>query len=215
MPASARRTARKSINTDDRQQNGEPPASTFAAQIADNFTTNKAHSKHQDRGQLRTLLREILNAKEDVYDSASPKSSLEENCRLVYVVFTAGVEAEIYDDPFNDQDDQDDLVDLVDQIVESLKVVELTLRKSPEILYHCLEGSEHFVDTVCPLYIWLLPKLFNLLGHTKDITIILETVQVFKTILAIDQKRISTAENLRSISRYLGRCVLGSCFRLI
>lgn len=197
--AQGQNAAKETIN------NGEPPASTLAAQIVDDLTRGKNHPKHQDQERFRSLLREILdtnNEDGDVITQGIEKNT-NVNCRLIYVVIRAGLEASFNGDPFEKQDE------LNKQAVESLSVVQLTLRRCPEVLFTVLERGETDLQLDGPLYLWLVPRLFTILGHNEDREVRLGVLRVLQTTLLVGRKGHLKQIKFQLVLKYIQGCVKG------
>lgn len=166
------------------RQNGDFPASTIAAQIVDDhLTRGRIHPKHQDREKFRRLLREILYSDENTDEVTRViETDNNVNCRLIYVVVRAGLEPALNEDPFEKKDE------LIKQALESLSVVELTLQRSPDVLFSVLEGRESDPQLDGPLFLWLVPRLSIMLGRTKDKEIHEGILRVLKTTLVMERK---------------------------
>ncbi|KAI9709715.1 MAG: serine/threonine-protein kinase M1 [Bogoriella megaspora] len=133
-------------------ENGPPP-STLAAQIVRNHETGAQVQKEEQRSTFGDLLQEILNS------AASEETELEVNYKLVRVVTEAGLDCFLHDDPFTRRGS------LVDQGKDSVSVIELTVRRQPQLLFSTRpkqNGTQQ--DT---LFAWILPRILALLGNSK------------------------------------------------
>lgn len=185
--------------------NREPPASTLAAQIVDDLTRGKSHPKYQDQERFRSLLREILDTNNEDGDEITQaiETSTNVNCRLIYVVTRAGLEASFSGDSFEKQDE------LNKQALESLSVVELTLRRCPEVLFTVLERGETDLQLDGPLYLWLVPRLFTVLGCNEDREVRLGVLRVLRTTLLVGRKGHPEQIKLQLVLKYIQGCVKG------
>lgn len=186
------------------KQSGHLPPSTIAAQIVDDHSTQgRNHPKHQDREKFRRLLREILNTDENSQDSDHLiETNSDVNCRLIYVVIRAGLEPSLSEDPFEKQGD------LITQALESLSVVELTLQRFPEVLFSILEGRDSDPLLDGPLFLWLLPRLFMIIGRSIDNKIPLGILNVLKTIL-ITERKCRPQKKPQIVLQYMQGCIQG------
>lgn len=204
MQPSARRLAQGLTIPNETLRNGDSPASTLAAQIVDNLARAKNHPKHQDQGQFRKLLREILDTDEDGDEATrATETNISVNCRLIYVVIRAGLEASFNQDPFVKQDGW------IKQALESLSVVELTLRRCPGVLFSILKGCETDLQLESPLYLWLLPRLFIILIRIDNKEVRLGVLQVFRTVLMVEKRDHFNHLKLQSVLKYVQGCING------
>ncbi|MCJ1379315.1 serine/threonine-protein kinase M1 [Xylographa soralifera] len=146
------------------QTNGYPPPSTFAAQIVDNLASARRLSNSTDnQADLRQLLQMILDADRDGDPlSEAIETSIEVNYRLIYTIVRAGLEVLSSYNPF------DNTRDVQVQALNTLAVVDLTIRLYPEVLFWVPSNNDPTVRPGGPLFLWLVPQLINLLGHRFD-----------------------------------------------
>lgn len=204
MPSSARKIAQGYTGSSIfRQNGGNPPASTVAAQIVENLTQGQYPARQPDKAEFQRLLHEILNPDDDgdgdgddVAESIG--TNVDVNCRLIYVVVRAGLDALSNQDAFEDEDE------IHKQAVASLSVVELTVRRSPEVLLSTLHGPPQ----VGCLYLWLVPRLFIILGSTEAKDIRRHICEVFKTILLAGKASFNQNKFL-VVQKYLQGCIKG------
>jgi serine/threonine-protein kinase ATR len=133
-----------------------PPSSTIAAQIVHNRA--KATREEPEYQELfGKLLQEYLK------DPIVEEASLETNAQLISVVAEAGLDAVRKDDPFAPDA-------ATRRAVDSLQVIQLTVQRSPRILF--FNGSTTALDgSKPPLILWLLPKVLGLAGPRRTQTI--------------------------------------------
>lgn len=200
MSSSARKIAQSHAGLSTfRQNGGNPPASTVAAQIVENLTQGQYPARQPNKEEFQRLLQEILNPDDDADDVAdSIETNVDVNCRLIYVVVRAGLDSLSNPDAFEDQDE------IHKQAVASLSVVDLTVRRSPEVLLSTLHGPQQ----VGSLYLWLVPRLFMILGSTEDIEIRRRICDVFKTMLMAGKASFKQNQFLL-VQKYLQGCIKG------
>lgn len=132
--------------------NGEgPPPSTLAAQLVRDHTESKPRIGDATFSQL---LQEILGSQH------APELDPTINFRLIQVIAEAGLDVLHTHDPFVRRDE------LVQQAADSLAVMTITLRRSPELIFYDSLG----VPTNPPvpnLLQWLLPKLLRGLSNDQ------------------------------------------------
>lgn len=188
----------------DTRPSGDPPTSTLAAQIVDNLSQGRINPNHEDRENLRKLLQEILSTDDESEEAIEMiESRVEINQRLIYVIVKFGLECLTNDDPFNDPNG------LKKQAIESLSVVELTLRRSPEVLFSVTQGYGKDLPLNGPLHLWLIPRLFQFLIRIEDRDICQRTLQVLQTTLGVERKPSLLQGRFQVILRYTQGCIKG------
>lgn len=193
-----------------RLRNGEPPPSTFAAQIVHNLENAKDQPFRASSGiHLRELLQRILDADRvgNAEDGAF-EDSLEVNHKLICVVVRACLlSPAINADPFEKQKD------VHDQAYDSLAVIEVTIRRCPDVLLALIRGTESYAGPEGPLFLWLIPHLLNLLGDPRgDDELCAGIKRVIRTALFANG-RANTS--FRSMLRFVQGCLEGECFCLV
>lgn len=186
-------------NGQQEMQSDAGPAHTFFALHLSRISPS-ANKKQQINQQTFSLLREEL------LKSADEHSTFESNSADVYnlicVVLKAGLQ------PFF-RLDQTKNSDLEIQILDCLDIIELAIRKSPEVL---LRGSNPLIDQYdvnAPLYSWVINCLVRLLlmpGHSK----IHEKTCSTLTGLCVVQAKVSYLRSFDSISVLVRACADGA-----
>jgi serine/threonine-protein kinase ATR len=183
--------------------NGEPPPSTLAAQIVQNFETSDKRPKGNARVHLQELLHMILEGDED--DVASQRAfddTLEENYRLISVITKACIEPLLSENPFDEQES------LRSQARDSLAVVDLTIRRSPDVLFLVPPGRSVTSSPNGPLFLWLIPHLINVIT-TNDETITDGVQKVVQSVLWAQRRPCAYRHGRQCVLRYLQGCVRG------
>lgn len=117
--------ARRPQITNGVRHNGDaPPPSTLAAQIVQNQTRQAGHPSDGEPNVFTQLLHELLNN-----PAAAQESDVQVNAQLISVVAEAGLAPLIQDNPFVQLDA------LLSRAVDSLAVIEATIRRQPEVLF--------------------------------------------------------------------------------
>lgn len=204
MPINTRRSTQGFLSSND-----DLAASTFAAQIVDNLSSGKFSSKNEDREKFRKLLQEILHTDDDGDEiTEAVEKNVDVNHRLIYVVVRAGLESLLNEDPFIDRDE------LKKQAVESLSVVELTVRRSPEVLFSVLQRPETDLQITGPLYLWLIPKLFIVLVRIEDDDVRQKILQVIQTAIVSESKAWLHQYKFSLTLTYIQGCIKGSLMQM-
>lgn len=204
MHSGARKSAQIYAGSVTSRHNGEnPPASTVAAQIVENLTQGNYPARQPDKDKLQRLLQEILNPDDDGDDGSDKiETNIDVNCRLIYVVVRAGLESLSNKDNFENPDE------LHKQAIASLSVVELTVRRSPGVLFSTLHGQESYPQQVGPLYLWLIPRLFIIIGSTEDNDVRRCICEVLKTAMMAEKANFKRSK-FQHIQKYLQGCIKG------
>lgn len=150
--------------------NGDLPPSTRAAQLAEHLTNNQTQAQDSDSESFQQLLREVLAGNFD--QSTEDDLEIEVNGRLIFVIVRAGIEAAISPSPFISSSS------LRKHVVDSLRAIELTVQRSPGVLYTAAPSPPENDEPGVPLYQWLLPKVLALLSKN-------EFLELFDQIVAL------------------------------
>ena len=184
--------------------NAIPPSSTLAAQIIDNFADADRQQAPNSQAVLRQLLREILDTDQGVKSSKhSVESNTEINHRLIYVIYRAGVETLDNNDPFNRESD------LRTQALDSLAVIDLTIRQSPDVLFYIPQPNGTRNQPDGPLFLWLIPHLTNLLIYPKSTEIQAGAESILKNALSVQNISTASKTRLQPIRKYIQGCIKG------
>lgn len=142
-----------SLGGDDLTDANLPPPSTLAAQLVRNHV-DTARGLHQPDTTVtfRQLLQEILSK------SSVPETDPDVNHKLIKVVVEAGLDVLFQDDPFAQWDF------LIPQAIDSLAVIQSTIQRQPDILFHNASTSSNQNPH---LLLWLFPKLLMISKHPK------------------------------------------------
>ena len=186
--------------------NGEPPPSTLAAQIVHNIETANDRPGGNARAHLQELLQMILQGEVDD-SSASQRAldeTLDENYRLITVIVKACLEPLCSDDPFVDRSA------LRRQARDSLSVVDLTIRRSPDVLFRIPTQQTPSVSYGGPLFLWLIPHLINSV-RTEDEDVLSGTNKIIETALWAQRRPASLIYGRQPVLRYIRGCMRGKC----
>lgn len=111
--------------------NGDaPPPSTLAAQIVQNQSRPTAPSQNGETATFAQLLHEILHD-----HAATPETDVQVNVKLINVVADAGLAPLADGNPFAQWDV------LIPQAVDSIAVIEATIRRQPEVLFSAISPN--------------------------------------------------------------------------
>ena len=187
------------------QANGDPPPSTFAAQIVQNLTS---HGRRSGRGtspsHLRQLLQRILDGdRSDDPQAGTIETDLDVNFRLIYVIVRAGLEILSSPNPFDDEED------IKYQALDCLAVISLTIKRSPKVLFHAPGPHEPDVGPKGPLFLWLIPQLIGLLRPNSDKRLLDAVMTVLKAALVARSGSLSLKSRTNPVLKYIRGCLNG------
>lgn len=140
---------------------GGPPPSTLAAQLVENISTSARSSRSDENSELRGLFAIIQRVKDDPTILKSLEDRVGHNHMLTYVycrVVLAGLKL---DDPRVTRDH------IRTEVVKALNFLRFTIKETPSVLLHASDQHGFMFRGTQPLWVWLLPQLFVLLGHHK------------------------------------------------
>jgi hypothetical protein len=187
------------------EQHHIPPASTAAAQIVNNISTNAGEvSQSGDREYFEQLLLEILNSDDALTNGSGPEQDLETSYNLIRIVTNAGLLCLQKDDPFLS------VKRLMPQAYSSLAVLLITVKRTPEVL---LESgtSDSGIGGMgrVPLLFWLMPKLIALIGRPDDGAFQMQLLDLLIFISAAANRASLRREARLVLSKYLKAIVAG------
>lgn len=188
------------------QPNGDLPPSTIAAQLVNSLTRGQQYPNYQDRADFECLL-QIFETEQDGEQHAGTHEEAEESAKLIDVVIKAGLDALLRDNPFESQDT------LVTQASRSLGVMDITIKRCPEVLF--FRGSQQEADSeLCgPLYLWLVPKLLIVDSIGQNQVLHAASTKVLHSIIAVEREMRSKGPRLHHIHRYIIGCTRGKMLR--
>ena len=193
-----------------RLENGPPP-STYAAQIVDNIESarSRTHSSGS-RPHLKELLNRVLEAdRRGIFADAAFDSSLETNHKLICVILRACLSFSGGTNPFEIQGD------VYEQARDSLAVIQLTIRRGPEVLWASPQGEGTYGKPEGPLFLRLVPCLLNLLHHRDGPDIRNGAQEVLQTVLNVQRKPSRPKRTGDRITKYVQGCIDGKLEDLI
>ncbi|KAF2115782.1 hypothetical protein BDV96DRAFT_599348 [Lophiotrema nucula] len=133
-----------------------PPPSTIAAQIVNNASNVKAQQQGDLKVAFPDLLKEYLKY---LNESSRDESDPQLNAQVIAVIAEAGLGPLLHDNPFAPGSTHE-------QGVDSLLAIKLTIKRRPPLLLSS-KDEEPEGSLQPPLFIWLVPKLLGLLGHSN------------------------------------------------
>ena len=187
-----------------RLQDGPPP-STYAAQIVDNIESARSRPYPSgSRLHLKELLHRVLEAdRRGIFADGAFDSSLEVNHKLICVIVRACLTFSHAQDPF------EALGDTSVQARDSLAVIQLTIRRCPEVLWVSLQGEDNYARPEGSLFVWLVPHLLSLLHYKNESDIQNGVQNVLETMLNVRKRSSKTKGTGQRMVRYVQGCVDG------
>jgi hypothetical protein len=137
-----------------------PPPSTLAAQLVENLSPSAKSSRSDENRELKSLFAIIQQVKDNPELLRSHAERVEHNHMLIYVYSRVVLDNIKPDDPFLDASH------ICTEALRAINFLRFTIKETPSVLAYT--GQHGFVFRGRePLWIWLLPRLLRILGHTK------------------------------------------------
>ena len=190
------------------QSNGDLPPSTIAAQLVNNLTRGKHypnhqdHQDHQDRADFENLL-QIFETEQDGERHTDTPEEAEESAKLIVVVVKAGLDPLLRENPFQGHDV------VVKQASRSLGVIDVTMKRCPQVLQFHRSHQEVDPKLCSPLYLWLVPKLLIVGSNRQDQRLVSASTAVLHTMMGIERRMRSKDLRLLNIYAYIIGCIEG------
>ncbi|KAF8469032.1 hypothetical protein BDZ91DRAFT_776018 [Kalaharituber pfeilii] len=181
----------------------EVPPSSLAA-IVQNLSKANGTPQLTGRDDFQQLLAELLGPSEsDGGDGMTLEEDVVMNYRLIQIVTSAGITVLLQDDPFAVQED------LLLQASNSLLVIRKAIRRGPQVLF-CpppLNNELNESDQTI-LFLWLLPRLFPLLGHPNAEKLLNNLLETIECVFVAATKIPEAWKYLKELISYCRSCFL-------
>ncbi|KAF5985926.1 uvsb pi-3 kinase [Fusarium coicis] len=138
-----------------------PPPSTLAAQLVENISASTKSSKSDENSELKGFFAVIQRVKDDPTLLKTPEDRVEHNHMLIYVYSRAVLEGIRLDDPFLDR------TQVRTEGLKAISFLRFSIKETPAVLKHRVGEQEYMFRGREPLWVWLLPQLLRLLGHSQ------------------------------------------------
>ncbi|KAJ4323015.1 serine/threonine-protein kinase M1 [Fusarium piperis] len=138
-----------------------PPPSTLAAQLVENISASTKSSRSDENSELKGLFAVIQRVKDDPALLKTPEERVENNHMLLYVYARVVLDGIRLDDPFLDW------AHVRTEGIKAINFLKFTIKETPLVLKHKVNGQEFMFRGQEPLWVWLLPQLLRLLGHPQ------------------------------------------------
>lgn len=139
-----------------------PPPSTLAAQLVENISASTKSSKSDENSELKGLFAIIQRVKDDPTLLKSINERVEHNHLLIYVYTQVVLDGIKFDDPFLDR------AHVRAEALKTINFLRITLKETPTVLAYKPDGEALLYRGSEPLWVWLFPQLFRLLGHPQS-----------------------------------------------
>lgn len=173
-----------------------PPSSSIAAIVQNYSKAGEGPAGLPNKDAFQQLLAEILGPE----DSGSFDEDISTNYKVLQVVTSAGLSILFQDDPFAQIDDQ------LQQASNSLLVIKLTVQRTPAVLF-CPPPAENSQPDQLFLYLWLFPRLFPLLGHSKARGLAMELLETIEAMFFAVANLPQYWKHLKTMAGYCRSCL--------
>ncbi|KAK3987423.1 hypothetical protein QBC44DRAFT_351810 [Cladorrhinum sp. PSN332] len=148
---------------------GGPPPSTLAAELVEDISGSGSSRlpNSDENAELKRLSAIIEKVKNDSTFLQTEEERVEHNHLLVYVsgaLFLKGLIPND-DDPFADHEK------LRARALQVINFLHATIKETPIILTRATDGNTFLLMGCEPLWLWIIPKILNLLGHRRYLPI--------------------------------------------
>ena len=198
--ASEPRLARQSYLNGSVRPHEPPPSSILAARLAP--ANGKSTTLDLDRENFTQLLDESLGCDSDRQPNLGNEPVV--NHKLIGIIVKAGLEHAVNQpqDPFAG----DECSDVESEALRCLEVIQLAVSKCPEVVYQLSTQDEPgHKDHGIPLFVWLIPRLANILVRWDSPTDQLQSAlwATIACIIGSETRCRRASPSCRSILRYV------------
>lgn len=185
-----------------------PPPSTYAAQIVHNLESAKARPQLSGhRPQLKDLFKKVLDLDElGAVDDETFERNLEINHKLIWTIVKGCLILHGTGNPFDNHHD------VVEQAKDGLAVIEVTIRRTPAILFLSIPEDAGYSRNEGALFQWLIPHLLTLLHLDHGKSIQDGARKVLGTMLSVQIQSSAKRRVKQPISRFIRGCMHGKKF---
>jgi serine/threonine-protein kinase ATR len=180
---------------------GGPPPSTLAAQLVENISPTAKSSRSDENSELKGFFAVIQQVKDNPDVLKTPDDRVEHNHMLIYVYSRVVLESIRLDDPS---------LDRAQSLVEALKAINFlrfTIKETPLVLLYRVKNETYLYRGQEPLWLWLIPQLLRLLGHTQGPDLDRHIEDFLQFLLAIVAHSGALWEIGTSLALYLRSCI--------
>ncbi|KAK5663169.1 hypothetical protein OQA88_6586 [Cercophora sp. LCS_1] len=146
--------------------NSDPPPSTLAAQLVGNIpTSNRSSRPDAVVEELKRLSAIIDRVKDNPGVIETDQERIEHNHTLIYVCGGVVLDSLKWNGIFANYDQ------LRDSASKTINFLIVTLKETPTVLEYTADEGSFLSRGSEPLWVWILPKVLKMLGHSKSLTL--------------------------------------------
>ncbi|KAK3372021.1 phosphatidyl inositol 3-kinase-like protein [Podospora didyma] len=143
-----------------------PPPSTLAAQLVENISaSSRSLSRPDEDSELKRLASVVNNYLENPDQQKTPEEHVEHNHLLIYVCCGVALDSLKWDDPLADP------VHLRTVALKAINFFKVMIKETPAVLTYTTDGTTFLFRNTEPLWLWILPKMLKIMGHSKALPI--------------------------------------------
>lgn len=153
----------------------DAPPSTLAANFANNLSTTRRPSRHDDQDDFQQLLLDVSKYEESPHGVTTIEERLEHCQELIYVVVIGVLEPLTKGNAsVNEQDQLQKASEGFDVLIATMEEFPIVLDQVPGQRVQMLSGSD------APLWMWLFPQVLALVGSKRCETLKDKITDFFK-----------------------------------
>lgn len=183
-----------------------PPPSTLAAQLVENISASTKSARSDENSELKGLFAVIQKVKDDPDLLKSQEDRLEHNHMLVYVYCRVVLDTIKLEDPFLDKSH------VRAEAQKAINFLRFTINETPTVLNYRENNSSLLFRGEAPLWIWLLPQLLRLLGHSKCVDLEGSIEGFLQYLLLVTARNGQLWELTSQMSLYLRAAFTGTLY---
>jgi serine/threonine-protein kinase ATR len=187
----------------------DAPPSTLAANFANNLSTTRRPSRHDDQDDFQQLLLDVSKYEENPHGVTSVEERLEHCQELIYVVVIGVLEPLTKSNTsVNEQDQLQKASEGLDVLIATINEFPVVLDQVPGQRVQMLSGSD------APLWMWLFPQVLALVGSKRCETLKDKITDFFKASFTEVSKTLQLWALNSAFFGYLKHCANGKHFHV-
>ncbi|KAI6601117.1 hypothetical protein MCOR14_004531 [Pyricularia oryzae] len=187
------------------QAPNQPPPSTLAAQLVENFSASVRSSRAADEtAELQKFLPVIERIKNDPELLKTAQDRIEHNHMLIYVFGLISLDGLKWGDPFVSRAQ---IEQLEGETLKAVNFLKMTIRETPAVLAYVAEEGTFLFRKSEPLWLWILPRVLRLLGMEMASALARPIEELCRFILLTANQHCDLWGHTAGILRYLQGCV--------
>lgn len=184
--------------------NGAPPPSTLTAQLVENISASAKSTRSDENAELKRLFAVIQRVKDHPDHLKTQAERVEHNHLLIYVYCRVVLESANLDDPFLDR------AHLRTETLKAINFLRFTIKETPLVLVYRVGYDDLLFRGEEPLWTWLVPQLFRLLGHPQCLDLEASIEGFFQYTLLIIARNGSLWSSSTCITHYIRSSFTGT-----